>query len=498
MEKVILVLDQGTTSSRAVLMNQKGRIIAIAQKELTQIYPKPGWVEQDPMEIWATQMGVCEEVIQRAGITKDHLIGIGITNQRETTVLWDRKTGKPACNAISWQCRRSATICEVLKEKGLEKTIKAKTGLLLDAYFSGTKITWALAEDQETRRKAEQGDLCFGTVDSWLIWNLTRGKRHVTDITNASRTMLFNIHTLQWDGELLQMMGIPVSVLPEVLPSIGIFGKTDPGIFGERSLSIASVAGDQQAALFGNACYHEGDAKNTYGTGCFMLMNTGPKPVTSHKGLLTTIAWSDGDEVQYALEGSVFNAGTIMQWLRDELRIFTTASESDQIAQSVKNTNGVYFVPAFNGLGAPWWDMYARGLMIGLTRDTKSAHIVRAGLEAIAYQTRDVMNVMEEEAGIVVTSLRTDGGASANDFLMQFQADILEKNVIRSASTETTALGAGFMAGIALGVWKGTEEIEKLWQCDREFAPEMDSLNREKLVKGWEKAVLRSMEWEKA
>ncbi len=496
MSKLIMVFDQGTTSSRAVLFNRAGEIVAIAQKELNLIYPQSGWVEQDPSEIWATQMGVAGEVIQRGGVKPDDILGIGIANQRETTLLWDRNTGKPVMNAISWQCRRSAQICEELKALGWEDFIKEKTGLLPDAYFSATKIAWAFRQYPNLKRKAVKGDICFGTVDSWLIWNLTKGKKHITDETNASRSMLYNIHTRQWDKDLLHLFDLPENILPEVVPSVGVIGKTDAGFFGGQALPIAGVAGDQQAALFGQVCFEQGEAKNTYGTGCFMLMNTGENPVNSNKGLLSTVAWSDETSVNYALEGSIFNAGTVVQWMRDELKMISNAAESELLAQSVNDTNGVYFVPAFTGLGAPQWDMYARGMIIGLTRDTKPAHIIRAGLEAIAYQTKDVLELMEEEAGIRLKSLRTDGGASSNDFLMQFQADVLNRKVMRSAVQETTALGAAYMAGIALGYWKNKEEIKKLWKYDKEFNSNLKEKERDKLVRGWNKAVKRSLKWE--
>ncbi len=496
MSKLIMVFDQGTTSSRAVLFNRAGEVVAIAQKELNLIYPQPGWVEQDPSEIWATQMGVAGEVIQRGDAKPADILGIGITNQRETTILWDRNTGKPFMNAINWQCRRSANICEELKELGWEDRIKEKTGLLPDAYFSATKIAWAFRQNPKLKQKAEKGDLCFGTVDSWLMWNLTKGKKHITDETNASRTMLYNIHKRQWDKDLLHLFDLPESILPEVVPSLGVMAETDAGYFGGQALPIAGVAGDQQAALFGQVCFEQGEAKNTYGTGCFMLMNTGEHPVNSNKGLLSTIAWSDDTSVNYALEGSIFNAGTVVQWMRDELKMISNAAESELLAQSVSDTNGVYFVPAFTGLGAPLWDMYARGMIIGLTRDTKTAHIVRAGLEAIAYQTKDVLELMEEEAGIRLKSLRTDGGASSNDFLMQFQADVLNRKVLRSTIQETTALGAAYMAGIALGFWKNKEEIKKLWKHDKEFNPMLKEKERDKLIRGWNKAVKRSLRWE--
>ncbi|MDW7671305.1 MAG: glycerol kinase GlpK [Bacillota bacterium] len=495
MRKVILALDQGTTSSRAVVFDRKGKVLALAQKELHLMYPLPGWVEQNPEEIWATQMGVAGEAIQRAGLTPEDITGIGITNQRETTILWDRQTGKPVANAIGWQCRRSAGICDKLKREGWNQLVREKTGLLIDAYFSATKIAWLLQQDANLRKRASAGEICFGTVDSWLVWNLTKGKRHLTDTTNASRTMLFNIHQLEWDQELLQKLEIPPVMLPEVVPSTGIIAEADASFFGGSSIPVAGIAGDQQAALFGQACFDPGLAKNTYGTGCFILMNTGQTPMVSEKGLLTTVAWSDHQKTYYALEGSIFNAGAVIQWLRDEMKMIRDASESEAVAQSVPDTNGVFLVPAFTGMGAPYWDMYARGIIIGLTRDTSSAHVIRAGLEAIAFQTREVLELMEEEAGIQLKSLRTDGGAAANDFLMQFQADLLNREVTRAAVQETTALGAAYLAGMATGFWNGLEEVKSLWQPDRAFMPAMGEKTRNKLVGSWNKAVARSLNW---
>jgi glycerol kinase len=495
LKKVILAFDQGTTSSRAVIFDQKGQVLVLAQKELNLIYPQPGWVEQNPEEIWATQMGVAGEAIQRAGVTPADIMAIGITNQRETTILWDRHTGKPVANAIGWQCRRSAGICDQLKKEGWNQRVREKTGLLIDAYFSATKIAWLLQQDEKLRKRANAGEICFGTVDSWLVWNLTKGKKHLTDTTNASRTMLFNIHQLEWDEELLLKLKIPSSMLPEVVPSTGIIGEADASYFGGSTIPIAGIAGDQQAALFGQACFEPGLAKNTYGTGCFMLMNTGQTPMYSQKGLLTTVAWSENQKTYYALEGSIFNAGAVIQWLRDEMKMIRDARESEAIAQSVQDTNGVFLVPAFTGMGAPYWDMYARGAIIGLTRDTSSAHVIRAGLEAIAFQTREVLELMEEETGIPLKSLRTDGGAAANDFLMQFQADLLNREVTRAAVQETTALGAAYLAGIATGFWSGLDEVQSLWQSDRAFMPAMDEKTRNRLVGGWNKAVTRSLNW---
>ena len=495
MSKVLLALDQGTTSSRAVVFDHLGQVMALAQKELKQIYPKPGWVEQDPGEMWATQMGVAGEAIQRAGVTASDIDSIGIANQRETTLMWDRRTGHPVSNAIGWQCRRSAGICESLKDKGWEQWVRKKTGLIIDAYFSATKIMWILQQDEALRTRAALGELCFGTVDSWLVWNLTKGSRHITDTTNASRTMLFNIHEMKWDEELLDAFAIPHKLLPEVVPSSGVAAITDASFFGGCAIPIAGIGGDQQAALFGQACHGPGLAKNTYGTGCFMLMNTGRKPVISENGLLTTVAWSNATQTNYALEGSVFNAGAVIQWLRDEMKLIRHAAESENIAQSVPDTNGVFLVPAFTGLGAPYWDMYARGTLIGLTRDTTSAHVIRAGLEAIAFQTKEILELMEKEAGMPLISLRTDGGAAANDFLMQFQANLLNREVRRAAVQETTALGAAYLAGLATGFWESLDQVESLWKADKTFTPQMDESTRIKLITGWQKAVARSLKW---
>lgn len=491
-KKYILALDQGTTSSRAILFNNAGEVVGIAQKEFKQIYPKPGWVEHDPMEIWGTQLGVSREVIEKVGINVEEIAAIGITNQRETTVVWNKYTGKPIYNAIVWQCRRSADICKELKEKGLETYIRQNTGLVIDAYFSGTKIKWILDNVEGARKLAQKGELLFGTIDTWLIWNLTKGKAHITDYTNASRTMIYNIRKLEWDDKLLEELEIPKSMLPEVKNSSEIYGYTDERDFGAR-IPIAGIAGDQQAALFGQGCLTSGMAKNTYGTGCFMLMNTGSEFVESKNGLLTTIAWGIDGDIEYALEGSIFVAGAAVQWLRDELRIIRTAAESETMAKSVEDTNGVYVVPAFTGIGAPYWDMYARGAIVGLTRGAKAEHIVRATLEAIAYETRDVLEAMEDDSGISLQKLRVDGGAVNNNFLMQFQSDILNVNVERPAVTETTALGVAYLAGLAVGFWKSKQDIMDRWKVERTFLPSMEKDRREALYRGWKKAVNRSL-----
>ncbi len=497
-KKYILALDQGTTSSRAIIFDHDGQIVKTAQKEFTQIYPKAGWVEHDAMEIWGSQSGVAREVLESAGVNPEEIAAIGITNQRETTVVWDKNTGKPVYNAIVWQCRRTAGICDELKEKGLETYIRENTGLVVDAYFSGTKVKWILDNVEGAREKAENGDLLFGNIDTWLIWNLTRGKVHVTDYSNASRTMLYNIKDLKWDEKILSELNIPASMLPEVKPSSEVYGVTDPKTFGGAEIPIAGIAGDQQAALFGQACYNPGMAKNTYGTGCFMLMNTGEEMVPSNNGLLTTIAWGVDGKVEYALEGSIFVAGASVQWLRDELRIIDDAKDSEYFATQVEDTNGVYMVPAFVGLGAPYWDMYARGTIVGLTRGANRNHLIRATLESIAYQTRDVLEAMQEDSGIDLKTLKVDGGAVANNFLMQFQADILGVPVDRPEVTETTALGAAYLAGLAVGFWASKEEIAKKWAVDKSFEANMDDESRSKLYKGWKKAVDRSMKWEAA
>ena len=491
----ILALDQGTTSCRAILFDKDGNIVATEQQEFTQNYPKPGWVEHNANEIWQTQLKVTQNVLKKNDIVPEKVAAIGITNQRETTMIWDKITGEPIHNAIVWQDRRTASICDKLKEDGHEEAIRQKTGLVTDAYFSGTKIQWLLDEVVGARERAEKGDLLFGTMDTWLVWKLTGGKSHITDYTNASRTLLYNIHELKWDEELLNWMKVPMSVLPNVCQSSEVYGKTDKSLFGAE-IPIAGIAGDQQAALFGQACYEKGMAKNTYGTGCFMLMNTGEEAVTSKNGLLTTIAWGVDGKVTYALEGSVFIAGAAIQWLRDGLKLIDQAPDSEYFAMKVSDTDGVYVVPAFAGLGAPYWDMYARGAIFGLTRGTRKAHLIRATLESLAYQTKDVLEAMEQDSGLEMSNLRVDGGASANNLLMQFQADILGAEVERPKVTETTALGAAYLAGLAVGFWK-KEEISKNWQSDRKFNSDMGADRRNKLYKGWKKAVKRTMNWEK-
>lgn len=494
-KKYILAFDQGTTSSRAILFNSGGQIVGLAQKDFNQIYPKPGWVEHDPMEIWGSQSGVAREVIERNGINPHEIAAIGITNQRETTLIWNKNTGKPIHNAIVWQCRRTSEICDELKARGLEEYIRKNTGLVIDAYFSATKIKWLLDNVEGARELAEKGDLLFGTIDTWIIWNLTKGRVHVTDYSNASRTMIFNIRTLEWDDKLLKLLDIPKSILPQVRNSSEIYGYTDEKDFGAR-IPIAGIAGDQQAALFGQTCFKPGMAKNTYGTGCFMLMNTGDDLIESKNGLLTTIGWGINGKVQYALEGSIFVAGAAIQWLRDELRLIRSAEESEEMAMKVHDNNGVYLVPAFVGMGAPYWDMYARGTIVGLTRGAKAEHIVRAALEAIAYQTRDILAAMEEDSGIKLKNLKVDGGAVKNNFLMQFQSDILNVDVIRPEVTETTALGVAYLAGIATGFWKDHMEILNKSKIDRTFESFMDEEKRLELYSGWKRAVDRSLSWE--
>ncbi len=494
MTKYILALDQGTTSSRAILFDRRGRPVAQAQKELTQIYPRPGWVEHDPDEIWESQLGVARRAMEVASVGAADVAAVGITNQRETTVVWDRETGRPVHNAIVWQCRRTASLCEALRRIGLGERVRAKTGLVLDPYFSGTKVRWLLDNVPGLADRAREGRLAFGTVDSWLIWNLTGGKVHATDVSNASRTMLFNILTLDWDEELLEALGVPRALLPEPRPSSGCFGETEPGLFG-ASIPISGVAGDQQAALFGQTCFEPGLGKNTYGTGCFMLMNTGPRPVFSSHGLITTVAWGLPDGVTYALEGSVFITGAAVQWLRDGLGLIASAAETEKLAAAVPYTGGVYLVPAFAGLGAPYWNSQARGLLIGLTRGTGRSHIVRATLESIAYQTRDVLEAMGADAGVDLQALRVDGGAVVNDFLMQFQADILGVPVERPVVSETTALGAAYLAGLATGFWRDREEIAGLWARDRVFGPSMAAADRDRLYRQWRRAVERSLGW---
>lgn len=494
MGKYVIALDQGTTSSRCILFNEKGLIQSVSQKEFTQIYPKAGWVEHDPMEILATQIEVTKEAMEKLNVTAEDIAAIGITNQRETTVVWNKNTGKPVYNAIVWQCRRTSEFCDELKAEGFDKKIREKTGLIVDAYFSGTKVKWILDNVPGAREEAEKGNLLFGNIDTWLIWNLTKGKVHVTDYSNASRTMLFNIHTLEWDKEILERLNIPASMLPEVKPSSYVYGYTAPEILGGE-IPIAGAAGDQQAALFGQACFNPGTAKNTYGTGCFLLMNTGEKAVASKNGLLTTIAWGVDGKVEYALEGSIFIAGAAIQWLRDELKIIEKASDSEPLAESVEDTNGVYVVPAFVGLGAPYWDQYARGTIVGLTRGAKKEHLIRATLESLAYQTSDVLKAMEEDSGITLKALKVDGGACANNFLMQFQADVLGVQVDRPEVIETTALGAAYLAGLAVGYWKDKEDISKNWAISRSFTPNMDDSRRTELLSGWKAAVNRSLGW---
>ncbi len=493
--KYILSLDQGTTSSRAILFDKKGNINAVEQQEFTQIYPEPGWVEHDPMEIWNTQLKVAQDLIKNNNISVSQIGAIGITNQRETTMVWDKSTGLPIHNAIVWQDRRTAKICDQLKKKGLHNYVRKNTGLVIDAYFSGTKIKWILDNVKGAKAKAKKGELLFGTIDTWLVWKLTGGKVHITDYSNASRTLIYNIKSLKWDERMLKELGIPKEMLPEVRPSSEVYGQTDSSLFG-KEIPIAGVAGDQQAALFGQACHEVGTAKNTYGTGCFMLMNTGTKPVTSKSGLLTTIAWGLDGEVHYALEGSVFIAGAAVQWLRDGLKIIDSSPDSEFYAMKVESTDGVYVVPAFAGLGAPYWDMYARGAIFGLTRGTSKAHLIRATLESLAYQTRDVLDAMVKDSKVKLTSLRVDGGASANNLLMQFQSDILGVEVERPKVIETTALGAAYLAGIAMGFWKKSE-ISKNRQTDKKFKAKMEEKQRKQLYKGWQKAVKRTMDWEK-
>ncbi len=493
--KYIMALDQGTTSSRAIIFNYNGTIISTASKEFRQIYPQPGWVEHNPAEIWSSQIEVAKDALDKAGLKAANIAAIGITNQRETTIVWDKKTSKPVCNAIVWQCRRTAPLCDQLKKKGLADIIQKKTGLVVDAYFSGTKVKWILDNVNGVREKAKKGEVLFGTVDSWIIWNLTKGKTHVTDYTNASRTMLFNIYNLDWDEEILAELDIPREMLPKVLSSSHIYGHTNKEIFG-AGIPISGDAGDQQAALFGQACYEPGMAKNTYGTGCFILMNTGEKIVPSRNGLLTTIAWGVNGKVEYALEGSIFIAGAVVQWLRDEIGLIKTSDEIEKYALKVEDTHGVYLVPAFVGLGAPYWDMYARGIIVGLTRGAKKEHILRAAEEAIAYQSRDVLEVIQKDSGINLKKLKVDGGAVRDNFLMQFQSDILGVPVVRPQIAETTALGAAYLAGLAVGFWKDKDEIAQKWKVDKEFSPNMEEKTKEDLYKGWKKAVSRSLNWE--
>lgn len=493
MAKYVMAFDQGTTSCRAILINHKGEIVSLAQKEIKQIYPKPGWVEHDAMEIWAVQVGVAQQAMRRVGVEFHDITAIGITNQRETVVVWDKETGEPLQNAIVWQCRRTAEYCDELKKKGLSEMIRQKTGLHIDAYFSATKLKWILDNIEGSRERARKGEILFGTIDSWLIWKLTKGKVHIIDYSNAARTMMFNIKELKWDEELLELFDIPLEMLPTAYPSSHIYGESDPLIFG-GAIPIASASGDQQAALFGQACFAAGDAKNTYGTGGFLLMNTGEKLVQSKNGLLTTIAWGLGDKVTYALEGSVFIAGAAVQWLRDELKIISKASETEELALMVSDSGGVYFVPAFVGLGAPYWDPYARGIITGLSRGSNRNHLVRATLEAIAYQTEDVLKAMQDDAAIKLAALKVDGGASENKFLMQFQADITGTPVECPVNKESTALGAAYLAGLAVGYWSSLTDVTENRRIEKVYEPAMDNKDRGKLLKGWHKAVSRCLE----
>lgn len=496
MKTYIMALDQGTTSCRCILYDRKGQVVSVAQKEFSQIYPKPGWVEHDAMEIWSTQMGVAQEALLKINCTYKNVEAIGITNQRETTVVWDRITGEPIYNAIVWQCRRTAEYCDTLKDKGLTEVFRKKTGLLIDAYFSGTKLRWILENVEGAREKAEEGRLLFGTIETWLIWKMTGGKVHVTDYTNASRTMMFNINTLEWDDEILQELNIPKNMLPTPRPCSEVYGVTEPSIFG-APVRISGAAGDQQAALFGQTCFKTGEAKNTYGTGCFLLLNTGEKPVYSENGLLTTIAWGLDGKVNYALEGSIFVCGAAIQWLRDEIEILEHSPQSEAMAMQVPDSNGVFVVPAFVGLGAPYWDPYARGAVMGLTRGANKYHLVRATLESLAYQTRDLIEVMVKDTGEELVALKVDGGACANNFLMQFQSDVLDKKVLRPVCIETTSLGAAYLAGLAVGYWNSTDDILENWQIDRTFEPDMEDEKRKELLGGWKKAVNCTLGWAK-
>ena len=494
MKSYIMALDAGTTSNRCIIFDKKGHIIAVAQKEFTQIFPKPGWVEHNANEIWSTMLGVTVEAMTKAGATPEDIAAIGITNQRETTIVWDKNTGEPVYNAIVWQCRRTSKYCDLLAEKGLTEVYRKKTGLVIDAYFSATKLKWILDEVPGARERAKNGELLFGTVDTWLIWKLTKGRVHVTDYSNASRTMMFNINDLKWDEEILAEMDIPLNMLPEARPSSEVYGYTDSAFFGGE-IAIAGAAGDQQAALFGQTCFKEGEAKNTYGTGCFLLINTGKKPVFSDNGLVTTIAWGIDGKVYYALEGSIFIAGASIQWLRDEMRLIDSAEDSEYMAKKVKDTNGCYVVPAFTGLGAPYWNQYARGTIVGITRGVNKYHIIRATLEAIAFEAYDVLSAMERDCGIRLSSLKVDGGASANNFLMQTQSDIINAAVLRPKCVETTAIGAAYLAGLAVGYWKDKNEVLSNWEIDKTFSPEIDDAEREKKLSGWHKAVKNSFDW---
>ena len=496
MAKYIMALDAGTTSNRCILFNEKGEICSMAQKEFTQYFPQPGWVEHDANEIWSSQLGVAVEAMLKIGADAADIAAIGITNQRETTIVWDKQTGEPICKAIVWQCRRTSQYCDTLKERGLIELFRSKTGLVIDAYFSGTKLKWILDHVEGARERAEKGELLFGTVETWLIWKLTKGKVHVTDYSNASRTMLFNITKLDWDEEILQEFGIPRCMLPQVCPSSQVYGMAEASFFGAE-IPIGGAAGDQQAALFGQTCFAPGEAKNTYGTGCFLLMNTGEKPVFSGNGLVTTIAWGIDGKVTYALEGSIFVAGAAVQWLRDEMKLIDSAADSEYMAKKVKDTNGCYVVPAFTGLGAPYWDQYARGTIVGITRGVNKCHIIRATLESIAYQTNDVLQAMRTDSGIDINTLKVDGGASANDFLMQTQADIVGMPVNRPSCVETTAMGAAYLAGLAVGYWKDKEAVIKNWAIDKTFVPMIEDEERRRKVKGWNKAVRYAFDWGK-
>ena len=496
MPKYMMALDSGTTSNRCILFDRAGRIVSVAQREFTQYFPQPGWVEHDANEIWATLLGVAVEAMQMAGAAAADIAAIGITNQRETTIVWDKATGEPVHHAIVWQCRRTSEYCDELRARGLTARFREKTGLVLDAYFSATKLHWLLENVPGVRERAAKGELLFGTVETWLIWKLTGGRAHVTDYSNASRTMLFNINTLDWDEEILAELNIPRSMLPKPLPSSGLFGTTDPSLLGGE-IPITGAAGDQQAALFGQTCFQPGEAKNTYGTGCFLLMNTGEKPVFSQNGLVTTIAWGLGEKVTYALEGSIFVAGAAIQWLRDEMKLIANAAESEAVAQEVVDTNGCYVVPAFTGLGAPYWDQYARGAIVGLTRGCNRAHIVRATLDSLTYQTYDVLNAMRADSGIALASLKVDGGASANNFLMQTQADVIGAPVLRPTCVESTAMGAAYLAGLAVGFWRDQAEIRKIWAVDRTFEPQLGAKSRDARLHGWHRAVQRAFDWAK-
>ena len=494
MAKYMMALDAGTTSNRCILFNEKGEMISVAQKEFTQYFPKPGWVEHDANEIWSTQLGVAVEAMQKVGVEAKDIAGIGITNQRETAIVWDKNTGEPVYHAIVWQCRRTSEYCDSLKDKGLTEVFREKTGLIIDAYFSGTKVKWILDHVDGARERAERGELLFGTVETWLIWKMTKGAVHVTDYSNASRTLLYNINKLEWDEEILKELDIPRCMLPEVKPSSCVYGMADASFFGGE-IPIAGAAGDQQSALFGQTCFLEGEAKNTYGTGCFLLMNTGEKAVRSENGMLTTIAAGTGEKVEYALEGSVFVAGAAIQWLRDELRMIKTAAQTEEYCNAVPNTGGVYVVPAFTGLGAPCWDQYARGTIVGLTRGAAKEHLIRATVESLAYQVSDLIEAMEQDSGIHLKTLKVDGGACANNFLMQFQSDILNVDVARPECIETTALGAAYLAGIAVGYWKDRDDVKSNWALSRTFTPDMEEDTRRKLLKGWKKAVSRARDW---